>query len=339
MKEFYEAKCPGCGGAARRETDVSDTFLDSAWYYLRYLDPKNTATALNKKRIAKWLPAEKNEPTRLYTGGAEHAVLHLLYVRFVAMALHDWGLGVAEEPFKKFRAHGLLIKEGAKMSKSKGNIVNPDEYVKKFGADTLRMYLMFLAPFEDGGDFRDSSIMGVERFLARVRKYAEGIDSAVQSPSAQAAAVHRAIKKVGDDIERLHYNTAVSALMILLNALEEGFGKGTVAVGYFETFLKLLAPFTPHTTEEIWRETLGHATSIHREPWPQYDPALIAEETVTLILQVNGRVRDTVLAPVAITEAAAKELALQNDKVKKMLAGKAPKKVIYVDKKLVNIVV
>ena len=147
---------------ARRETDVSDTFLDSAWYYLRYLDPQNEKSALNDARIKRWLPAA------LYTGGAEHSVLHLLYVRFVAMALHDWGLVDFEEPFKKFRAHGLIIKDGAKMSKSKGNVVNPDEYITNFGADTLRMYLMFLAPFEQGGDFRDSGVLGIERFLKRV---------------------------------------------------------------------------------------------------------------------------------------------------------------------------
>ncbi len=336
VKEFYEVKCPGCGGTARRETDVSDTFMDSAWYYLRYLDPKDKKEALNKKRIMKWLPAEKEKPTRLYTGGAEHSVLHLLYVRFVAMALCDWGLVAAEEPFKKFRAHGLLIKDGAKMSKSKGNVVNPDEYVKKFGADTLRMYLMFLAPFEEGGDFRDQSVLGIQRFLERVWKLGEmvasGEDERLKGNTGKAVAI--AAKKVTEDIERLHYNTAVSALMICLRALEDGHA----AREDFEAFVKLLAPFAPHLTEEIWREFLGNPASIHREAWPAYDASLIVEKKIMLILQVDGKVRDAVSADASLTEAEAKEVALQNVKVKKAMGGKSPQKVIYVDKKLVNIV-
>ncbi len=344
-KSFYEVKCPKCGGKARRETDVSDTFLDSAWYYLRYLDPENKKTALNEKRVAKWLP------TKMYTGGAEHAVLHLLYVRFVAMALHDWKLVKFEEPFKKFRAHGLLIKDGAKMSKSKGNVINPDEYIKNFGADTLRMYLMFLAPFEQGGDFRDSGVLGIERFLKRVWQYAEvvipakaGIQNTVSkkpgSPvkpgmTNRASLLHKTIKKVSEDIEKLHYNTAVSALMILLHGFEDVGGSKED----LEVFLKLLAPFAPHMTEEIWRETLGHKTSIHRELWPICDEKLTREEKFTLVIQVNGKVRDTIEVDAGISEADAKKLALSNEKIKNLLGSREPKKVIYVPKKLVNIVV
>ena len=324
--------------------------MDSAWYYLRYLDPKNDKAAFNRTRLEKWLPQEKGDATRLYTGGAEHAVLHLLYVRFVAMALCDWGFIVSEEPFKKFCAHGLLIREGAKMSKSKGNVVNPDEYISNFGADTLRMYLMFLAPFEEGGDFRDSSILGIERFLKRVWAYATedlggeksraraGADAGVVT-SIKMPLLHKTVKKVSDDIAALHYNTAVSALMILLHALEEAKEETQDAQEKFEIFLKLLAPFAPHITEEIWREVLGHMTSVHRGPWPQYDPALIVEETVMLIIQVNGKVRDAISAdPSSLTEETAKALALQSKKVQNALGGKAPQKVIYVDKKLVNLV-
>lgn len=335
-RSFYEAKCPRCGGVARRETDVSDTFLDSAWYYLRYLDPQNEKSALHEARVKRWLPAE------MYTGGAEHSVLHLLYVRFVAMALHDWGLVGFEEPFKKFRAHGLIIKEGAKMSKSKGNVVNPDEYVRQFGADTLRMYLMFLAPFEEGGDFRDQAILGVLRFLERVWKLGQAVVAAEKGSGGKkggaAKAVMIAVKKVTDDIERLHYNTAVSALMVCLRALEDDPSRPP-AKEQFEVFLKLLAPLAPHITEELWRETFGNKTSIHRAPWPAYDSALIAEETVTLIFQVNSRVRDVVRAASTITEADAKALALASAKVQNALKGQAPRKVIYVDKKLVNIVI
>jgi leucyl-tRNA synthetase len=325
-KSFYETKCPKCGGAARRETDVSDTFLDSAWYYLRYLDAANKETAINKKRAEAWLPVH------MYTGGAEHAVLHLLYVRFVAMALHDWGFVKFEEPFKKFRAHGLLIKDGAKMSKSKGNVINPDEYIKNFGADTLRMYLMFLAPFEQGGDFRDSGVLGIERFLKRVWGYAAAQN--ISENKTTAPLLHKTTKKISEDIENLHYNTAVSALMILLRAFEEGGGPKAS----FETFLKLLAPFAPHMTEEIWREVLGHTTSIHLEKWPEYDPKLLIEEKFELVIQVNGKVRDTVEVEANITEERAKELALQNERIRSFLGSKEPKKLIYVPKKLVNIV-
>jgi leucyl-tRNA synthetase len=326
-KEFSEVKCPVCGASARRETDVSDTFLDSAWYYLRYLDPQNKKSALNDARVKHWLPAA------LYTGGAEHSVLHLLYVRFVAMALHDWGFVEFEEPFKKFRAHGLIIKDGAKMSKSKGNVVNPDEYIANFGADTLRMYLMFLAPFEQGGDFRDSGVLGIERFLKRVWQYAE--KAADISDKKTHSLLHKTIKKVAEDIEDLHYNTAISALMILLNGFEE---RGTTKDD-FEIFLKLLAPFAPHITEEIWREQFGHENSIHREPWPEYNPKLLIEDTVTIVLQVNGKLRDIIKMDAAVTEDEAKTAALANENVKRTIGSAAPKKIIYVDKKLVNIVI
>jgi leucyl-tRNA synthetase len=332
-KKFYETKCPGCAGAARRETDVSDTFLDSAWYYLRYLDPKNNTAALNDARSKKWLPVG------MYIGGAEHAVLHLLYVRFVAMALHDWGLLDFEEPFKKFRAHGLVIKDGAKMSKSKGNVINPDDYVANFGADTLRMYLMFMAPFEDGGDFRDQAIVGIARFLERVWKQGEPRTTnreprTGEKEKSSQALLHRTIKKVGEDIASLHYNTAISSLMICLRGMEEGGANKE----QFETFLKLLAPFAPFMTEEIWRETLGHQTSIHRERWPSYDSSIIEEDTVTIALQINSRTRGTAAAPADISEAEATALALANEGVKAHLKGATPKKIVYVPGKLINLV-
>lgn len=327
-KSFYEAACPVCGAPGRRETDVSDTFLDSAWYYLRYIDVKNDKEPFSKARAKHWLPAE------MYIGGAEHSVLHLLYVRFVAMVLHDWKLVDFDEPFKKFRAHGLLIKDGAKMSKSKGNVVNPDEYIENFGADTLRMYLMFLAPFEQGGDFRDSGVLGIERFLKRVWQFALRPETQSSKPQIRAL-LHKTIKKVAEDIERLHYNTAVSALMVLLNGFEE-YG---AARADFEIFLKLLAPFAPHITEELWREIFGHGSSIHHELWPAHDPKLIQDETIQLVLQVNGKVRDTIMVDAAVTEAEAKEAALASEKVKRAMGGKEPKKLIYVEKRLVNVVV
>jgi len=236
-KSFWKTKCPECGGEARRETDVSDTFLDSAWYYLRYPDAENKKEAFSKAVMKKWLPVD------MYIGGAEHSVLHLLYSRFLAMAFKEMGLVDFEEPFTIFRAHGLLIKDGSKMSKSRGNVVNPDEYVQKFGADAVRMYLMFVGPFSEGGDWRDSGIMGVVRFLNRVWPLNENIKGDKLSDW-----MHGPIKKVTDDISELKYNTAIAELMTTLNRFE----KEGVTKSDFETFLLLLAPFAPFITEELW---------------------------------------------------------------------------------------
>ena len=339
VKSFYETKCPKCGGKARRETDVSDTFLDSAWYYLRYLNPKNAHEPFDKLRARKWLPVS------MYTGGAEHSVLHLLYVRFLSLALHDIGLlefgkstAPEGEPFPKFRAHGLLIKEGAKMSKSKGNVINPDEYIEKFGADTLRMYLMFLAPFEQGGDFRDQAILGVWRFLERVWKFANGVKkgggNAEFHDMAKLNSIHRTIKKVEEDIGALRYNTAISALMILLRVLED---KGAT-IEETKTFLKLLAPFAPYMTEELWGE-LGGKFSIHTQAWPVYDREFMKEDMFTLVIQVNGKFRDSVEVPLDTTETQARELALGRENVKKFIGSTQPGRIIYIPKKLINIVV
>ncbi len=332
VKSFYEVKCPKCKTKARRETDVSDTFLDSAWYYLRYLDPKNKKTAIDKNLAKRWLPIN------LYTGGAEHSVLHLLYVRFLAKVFYDWGLVHFDEPAKKFRAHGLLIKEGAKMSKSKGNIVNPDFYIKKFGADVLRMYLMFLAPFEQGGDFRDSGILGVERFLNRVwRLITDDKRQRTKTDSGDLTRLlNKTIKKVTEDVESLNYNTVISAMMILLNNAEEQTGVSKI---FWEVFLKLLAPFAPHMTEEVWREVLGNKKSIHVSEWPKYDPKFLEDESFVLVVQINGKMRDSFEVEVGISQVEAEELVLAREKVRAHLKGAKPKKVIYVPGRLVNLVV
>ncbi|MEK7519912.1 MAG: leucine--tRNA ligase [Patescibacteria group bacterium] len=325
-QSFSQVKCPACGAKARRETDVSDTFLDSAWYYLRYIDVANTQKPFDKARTEKWLPVD------MYIGGSEHAVLHLLYVRFVAMVLKDWGLIDCEEPFKKFRAHGLLIKEGAKMSKSRGNVVNPDEYIKRFGADALRMYLMFLAPFEQGGDFRDQGMAGITRFLERVWRCGTAQKFVKMSSDDVRRAREQAVKKVTEDIEALRYNTAVSALMICLNAIEEhGADKETC-----KTFLKLMAPFAPHMADELW-ERLGGKKSIHREPWPVHDEALVREETFDLVVQVNGKVRAVVKAQKGIAEAQAAALAHADANAHKFIIGTI-KKTIFVKDRLINFI-
>lgn len=340
VKSFYEVKCPACGNKARRETDVSDTFLDSAWYFLRYpsLNFKNSKLEIgnlkleipwNQEITRRWLPVN------MYIGGAEHSVLHLLYSRFLTMFFYDLKMLHFEEPFTKFRAHGLLIKEGAKMSKSKGNVINPDEYIKKFGADVLRMYLMFLAPFEQGGDFHDSGILGVKRFLERVYKL-KIPKSKIQNRVVEKL-LHQTIKKVTEDIESLNYNTAISALMILFNGMEKN--QQSLNPSIFQSFLKLLAPFAPYLTEEIWRGVLGNKKSVHLEAWPEYDPKVLKEDKFELVIQINGRVRGKVLADIDIFQKDAEKLALNQEKIKIWLKGKQMKKIIFVKNRLMNIVV
>jgi len=356
VKSFYEVKCPACGTKARRETDVSDTFLDSAWYYLGYLilgnqkrEIKNKKSSFSSPLIKKWLPVN------MYIGGAEHAVLHLLYVRFLAMALHDMKLLHFEEPFPKFRAHGLLISRGAKMSKSKGNVVNPDDYIKKFGADALRMYLMFLAPLEQGGDFQDRGILGITRFLERIYKFYSDpklrihpnpqkrsqftnirINNFVDSDKFAVSdrLLHKTIKKVTEDIETLHYNTAISSLMILLKQMEES----ESSLSDCQTFLKLLAPFAPFISEELWHQ-IGQKTSIHKEKWPVYNPAFMKDEIFKLIIQINGVYRHFLEVPANINQREAENLASQNERVKNLLKGQKIKKIIFVPNRLINFVV
>ncbi len=354
---FYKARCPKCKSWARRETDVSDTFLDSAWYYLRYPSVRDSKNPWDKEITKKWLPVN------MYIGGAEHSVLHLLYSRFLAMTFKDWGLVNFEEPFTKFRAHGLLIKDGAKMSKSKGNVVNPDEYIRAYGADALRMYLMFLGPFEQGGDFRDDGVRGVTRFLERVWRFTQDLDfenskSEARNPKWFGALtilsnaegqilipqskiqkiVHKTIKKVTDDIENLQYNTAISALMILLNEFEEN--RKSINKNHLEIFLKLLAPFAPFLVEELWQKHFGEKRfgSIHLEKWPKYDPKLVKEDTFTLIVQINGKVRDKFEADIGIQKDRVEQLTLNREKVKNILGNQNPKKVIFVPDRLINFV-
>jgi len=328
VQSFYKTTCPKCGGEAIRETDVSDTFLDSSWYYFRYIGLDNKKEALDKNRIKTWLPVN------MYIGGAEHAVLHLLYTRFITKAFYDWGLIDFDEPFIKFRAHGLIIKEGAKMSKSKGNVVNPDKYIEKYGVDVLRMYLMFLAPFEDGGDFRDSGTKGITRFLDKVWNFYQGSVFDKEDGEEVKKILHQTIKKVTEDIENLKYNTVISGLMTLLNKMEKsGASQETV-----EIFLKLLAPFAPHITEDIWHK-LGNEDSIHISKWPEFDLEITKEKKFDLVIQINGKIRDTIPTNKGITKEKARELALTSKKIENYINESEVKKVIFVEDKLINFVV
>ncbi len=327
IPSFYKTKCPKCKGPAIRETDVSDTFLDSAWYFLRYLSPDNKKAAFDKSLTKKWLPVD------MYIGGAEHAVLHLLYSRFLTMAFKKMGLVDFEEPFSVLRSHGLLIKEGSKMSKSRGNVVVPDKYMDDFGADTLRMYLMFLGPYQEGGDWRDSGIMGIVRFLNRLWDHYDGVEVSDKQPLSRW--MHPVIKKVGEDIENLKYNTAISELMVSLRRFEE---EGVTGRKDLEAFLLMLAPFAPFISEELW-EKLGNPYSIHTQVWPQYEDAKLGGGTVKLILQVNGKLRGAVETERGLSKKEAEEIALNEPRVVSSLEGKGVKKTIYIKDKVINLVV
>ena len=329
VHSFYAVACPQCGRQARRETDVSDTFLDSAWYFLRYPSTDRDDVAFDPELTKKWLPVDT------YIGGNEHAVLHLMYTRFITMALYDLGLLPFEEPFKKFRAHGLIIKDGAKMSKSRGNVVNPDRYLDQEGADVFRMYMMFLGPYEEGGDFRDEGIAGIRRFLDGVWRLVREHDPAAAVSDALRRATHRAIKKVGEDFEQLRYNTAIAALMTLLNDIRR---LGPADRSILETLLVLLAPLAPHICEELW-EALGHTTTIVAARWPSFDPALLVEDTVVVAVQVNGKVRGRIEVARDAAEADVLAAALADDAVKSYVDGKPIRRRVVVPGRLVNLVV
>jgi leucyl-tRNA synthetase len=280
-------------------------------------------------------------PVDLYVIGAEHTVLHLLYSRFITKFLHDEGYFPFVEPFTKLRHQGLIMAaDGTKMSKSKGNVVNPDEIVGEFGADATRLYLMFMGPFQDSTPWDAKGILGVERFLKRFWKYCTEPVASSEKPSAKNA-LHRTIKKVGEDIEAFKFNTAISALMILLNELELS---APLAKDDLVALIKIIHPLAPHMGQELW-SLAGNKSYLDFEPWPAFDPALIAQEKITIVFQVNGKTKDTVSVDAAIDEAAAKEMALANEKVKAAIAATgvavdaSPKRVVYVDKKLVNIVI
>jgi leucyl-tRNA synthetase len=330
---WYRVPCPSCGKPARRETDVSDTFLDSAWYFLRYPSADRDDVPFDRKLTAKWLPVSS------YIGGNEHAVLHLMYSRFITMALKDLGFVPFDEPFARFRAHGTIVKDGAKMSKSRGNVVNPDRYVEQWGADTFRMYLMFLGPYQEGGDFRDAGISGIRRFLDKVWLLVDEVtaepEAATRTPAAPelVRAMHRAIQKVGADTASLDYNTAIAAMMEYVNTLRDGSPTSDL-VG---PLVVLLAPYAPHFAEECW-ERLGHTTSVMDASWPSFDPALALAEEVEFVVQVNGKVRGRLRLARGTGQEAAVKAALADPQVRKFTDGKQPRKVIFVQDRLVNLV-
>jgi leucyl-tRNA synthetase len=307
-----------------------DTFVDSSWYMYRYVDPKYDAAFMNKEAGKKWLPV------RQYTGGVEHAILHLLYMRFMAKALRDIGELWFDEPAIRFRYQGTIVFKGRKMSKSRGNVETPDAYVEKYGADTLRLFMMFMGPWVDGADWDAAGIEGVHRFLRRVWEMSQ---SQAEPPGQRDPdvdrAVHRTIAKVTDDLQEYSFNTAVAAMMELSNVLQHA--RGPSRDEGVATLLLLLAPFAPYMTEELW-ERRGGRDSIHRQSWPAFDPAIAAANEVTLVVQIDGKVRDRITTAAGISQSDAEKLAKASPKVKAALDGREPERTIFVADRLVNFV-
>jgi leucyl-tRNA synthetase len=331
-EDWYRVPCPQCGETARRETDVSDTFLDSAWYFLRYPSSNRDDVPFDPEITRTWLPVH------MYIGGNEHAVLHLLYARFITMVLKDLDHIDFEEPFRQFRAHGLLIKEGSKMSKSRGNVVIPDRYIEEWGADTFRTYLMFLGPYQEGGDFRDQGLQGPFGFFKRLWDATVPVEElGTDAPTGEIEQkLHATIAKVGSDIAALSYNTAIAAMMEYLNAVRAGNRRANRAE--VEPLVVLAAPFAPHIAEELW-ELLGHTESIFRgSNWPAHDPAKAIADTVEFVVQVNGKVRARMPMRRGITEEDARAVALADENVRKYIDGGQIRKVVFVPDRLLNLV-
>ncbi len=354
---FVETTCPKCGGPARRETDTMDTFMCSSWYFLRYCDPHNEEEAFGKEAVAKWMNVDQ------YVGGVEHAILHLLYSRFFTKALRDFGYLQVDEPFANLLTQGMVCMDGSKMSKSKGNIVSPEEIIGKYGADTARMFILFAAPPERDLEWSDQGVEGCFRFLNRVWRL---VGEYVETPKFKDALknklnatpifsdldagarkmrlnTHMAIKKITKDIgTRFNFNTAISSIMELVNTLylykDQKNVNIAVASEGIVVVLKLLAPFAPHITEELW-SVLGYADSIHHQAWPQLDESALVEEEITIILQVNGKLRDKLLVPAETTREELEKNVLSSEKIQQYLGEKTVIKVITVPGKLVNIVV
>jgi leucyl-tRNA synthetase len=335
--DFYNTECPRCGGPATRETDTMDTFVDSSWYWYRYLSPHYGKGPWEPEKGEEWLPVD------IYTGGIEHAILHLLYARFWTKAMREFGLVDFGEPFNRLYNQGIILGEDAeKMSKSRGNVVNPQDYVDRYGSDALRDFLMFIGPWDQGGPWDGRGIEGVSRFLRRALSLTgDGDPSGAEAdPAELARRTNRTVKKVTEDLEAFRFNTAIAALMEHTNYLlaikgEVGEEEWTEAL---RAFVLVLAPFAPHHAEEMWA-AIGEPYSVHEQAWPAWDETLIRAEEITLVVQVNGKLRDRIEVPADITEEAAKELALSSARVRPHVEGREIRKSVYVPGRLVNLVV
>ena len=343
-EDFVKTTCPKCNATARRETDTMDTFMDSSWYMMRYLDPHNAKDPSNPKLLQKWMTVDQ------YTGGAEHAVMHLLYSRFFTKGMHDMGLVEYDEPFLRLFNQGVILgADHDKMSKSKGNVVNPDDFVGTLGADAVRCFLMFIGPWDQGGPWSDVGINGTARWLNRVWDIVARDASSLDTAATNAEMVrdtnrllHQTVRKCHSDLDRFRFNTAIAVLMELTNHLNKVWADSSVDSktwdGCTEKLLLMLAPMAPHMTEELW-EMKGHPYSIHQQDFPTWDDDLAAEDVITLVLQVNGKVRDKIEVSANIEESEAQALAMASPKIQGFVAGKSVVKSVYVPGRLVNVVV
>ena len=330
MTDWVNTTCPHCGAPAKRETDTMPQWAGSSWYFLRYCDPHNDKELASKEALEYWCPID------WYNGGMEHTTLHLLYSRFWHKFLYDIGAVTSPEPYAKRTSHGMILGEnGEKMSKSRGNVVNPDEIIENYGADTMRVYEMFIGDFEKAAPWSQSSIKGSKRFLDKVWSLADTMtDEDIIRPEIEAE-FHRTIKKVTEDIEGLKMNTAIAALMSLLNTIS---ATGKITKAEYKIFITLLNPFAPHITEELW-EICGFDGMLNETAWPKFDEAKCVDKNVEIVVQINGKIRARLNVPADISSADAILLAKDNDNVKNEIDGKNIIKELYVPKKLVNIVV
>ena len=329
MTDWVNTTCPHCGGPARRETDTMPQWAGSSWYFLRYMDPHNDKAIASKEALEYWSPVD------WYNGGMEHTTLHLLYSRFWHKFLYDIGVVPAKEPYAKRTSHGMILGEnGEKMSKSRGNVVNPDEIVDTYGADTMRLYEMFIGDFEKAAPWSPKSIKGCRRFLERIWNLFEQVQEGDSYSEQHEVLMHKTIKKVGEDIENLKANTAIAALMSMVN---EFYDKGVNKAEY-KTLLTLVSPFAPHITEELWN-MLGEASVLSLEKWPEYEEAKTVESSIEIGVQVNGKLKGTIRLPVDCEQQVAVDAALSDEKVKKAVEGKNIVKTIVVKNKIVNLVV
>ena len=334
ITKWVNVKCPKCKGHAKRETDTMPNWAGSSWYFLRYIDPKNKKSFADFKKLKYWLGNDpRHSGVDWYNGGMEHTTLHLLYSRFWHKFLFDIGVVPTSEPYAKRTSHGMILAEGGvKMSKSKGNVINPDEIIKIYGADTLRIYEMFIGPFDQSVAWSTDSIIGSRRFLERVWNLQYKVQINIKYTEFE---IEKTIKKVSEDIEEMKFNTAISTLMIFVNEI----GKlDFISQDVYETFLKLLSPFAPHMTEGLWK-ILGHKNSINFESWPVYDLSKIKNKQIKIVVQINGKVRAEIMIRAEISEEEVKKQAISNETVSRHLSGKEIKKVIYVKNRLINIVV
>jgi leucyl-tRNA synthetase len=333
IDDFVNVACPACGGPGRRETDILDTFVESSWYYLRYPSTGRDDVPWDEQLTAGMLPVD------MYAGGREHTTRHHLYARFISHALHDLGLIGFREPFTKLRLHGLIVSAGAKMSKSRGNVVNPDEYLDRVGADALRAYLLFCGPWEEGGEFDDRALAGLPRFNGRLWELVSWPPPG-GSGLAGLAPLHRAVRDVGAGIEALKFNTVIAELMSLSSWMRSVYPSMTPAqwAQACRTLVLLLAPVEPYLAEELW-SVLSAAYSVHQQDWPGYDPAALETDTVTVPVQVNGKVRHTIELAPAASEQAACQAACADPVVRAALAGRSPRRVVYVPGRVINLVV